>query len=172
MIPVLRLPTDIRFDFARPRAPIHSGDFTVLLPRGLPSLACVGDVVSSYCARRPGIAHSLVLVLDGKTRRTRKVLPVDLEADRKLKIVNPPGTISLGAARTLCDLLERRGTTVLLVDGEEDMLALPAIACSPLGGAVVYGIPGRGATIILVDRRVRGEAGLRLLSLKPGLFTG
>lgn len=172
MIPVLKLPEDIRFDFARPRAPIYTGDFTRYLPRGLPSLACVGDIVSSYCARRPDIARSLVLVLDGKTRRTEKVLPVALEAARSMRTVNPPGTIALGAIRILCNLLEEEGASLLLVDGEEDMLALPAIACSPLGGAVVYGIPGRGATVIRVDRRVRGEAGLRLLSLRPGLFAG
>ena len=165
---VYSLPEDLRFDFARPRGIIARGDFTRLVPPS-PSVACIGDVVSSFCAGADGKWDILVIAVDGVTRRRESVEPPRLEGFYIVRVRNPRGTISRAAARAVCNALSGRlGRKVALaVDGEEDMLALAAIACSPLGGHVIYGVPGRGAAIIRVTRLSRLDAQTRLLLLRP-----
>ena len=46
----------------------------------------------------------------------------------------------------------------LVVDGEEDLLVLVAVAFAPLGGLVVYGQPGEGLVVVRVTAEKRGEA--------------
>jgi len=170
MIPVLLLPDDIRFDFARPRAPVYSGDFTWLIPRSAPSLACVGDVVSRYCSKIPGVNGPMIMLIDGKTRRSIGIDTGWALGLPGLRLVNPAGSVALPAMRRICEILSSGELVKLVieVEGEEDMLALPSIACSPEGGYVVYGIPGRGASVIRVDKRARIDAQLRILLLRPG----
>ncbi len=168
----LTLPTHYREDFAKTRSPVISGDFT-----GYPiivnsrRIVCVGDIVSRYCIAsiRP---NKLVLIVDGKTRRhVDEGLGIVDEAKRLgmniLRIENPPGTITLKSLKTICEAVRGEYGILLVVEGEEDMLALPAIACSREGNVVVYGIPGRGAAIVKANlHRVR-DAQSRILYLKP-----
>ena len=167
---VYTLPGELRFDFARPRGIIVKGDFTRLIPRS-PTVACIGDVVSSFCTRANSGWDILVVAVDGVTRRRESVEPPGLRGFRTVHVRNPRGTVSRAAARAVCDALSGMlGERVALnVDGEEDMLALAAIACSPLGGHVIYGVPGRGAAIIRVTRLSRLDAQTRLLLLRPGI---
>ncbi len=137
-------------------------------------LVCVGDVVSSYCSR---LAHSfygsIILVVDGKTRRNASVEVGGTHAFHEIHLTNEPGTVEVEAYRTLCELIrrasKRRLRAKIVVNGEEDMLALPSIACAPEGGIVVYGVPGRGATIIIVTRSISRDAQSRFLMLQPAL---
>ncbi len=171
-LPVYLLPKELRFDFARSRGIVVSGDFTPLIDPNAPSLSCIGDVVSSYCSRIERFEGVIVMVVDGKTRRTERI-EGRIHSDIELKVKNPAGTVSWQAARLLCSLQQRgSGRVLVVVDGEEDMLALPSIACSPLGGYVVYGVPGRGAAVIRVMRWNSWDAQTRILSLKPSLITG
>ncbi|MEK7129458.1 MAG: DUF359 domain-containing protein, partial [Patescibacteria group bacterium] len=75
-----------------------------------------------------------------------------------------PGYISreaLQAVRGSLDSLRSLGMTqktVIIVDGEEDLLALPAIAEAPLGAVVYYGQPNRGLVEVIVDMKKRARA--------------
>ncbi len=44
---------------------------------------------------------------------------------------------------------------------------MAAIMCAGPGSAVVYGVPGVGATTIVVNEVARGDAASRLLELSP-----
>jgi uncharacterized protein (UPF0218 family) len=164
------LPEPLRFDFSRPRAPIVSGDFTSLIPRNSPALACIGDVVSTYCSKLIGILNGLLLmVVDGKTRRKEETgIPENLPV-KTFTLQNPPGTINSRTARRICEILQShgRGAIRIIIRGEEDMLALPAIACSPIGGYVTFGIPGVGAALLRIERWAQQDVYLRMLLLKP-----
>jgi len=167
--PALLLPENLRFDFARPRGPIISGDFTrhFAAINPITSLVCVGDYVSKYCMQVEN-ASLLMLIIDGKTRRHTDMTIISPEGFRRIHLSNPPGRITMGSLKTICNALsQEQGRILVTINGEEDMLALPSIACSPLGGFVIYGIPGRGAAIIKVTRLVKWEAGNRLLLLRP-----
>ncbi len=164
----LYLPDTLREDF-RGGGPgiIVAGDIAgVLETIGSGVLICIGDVVSSYCAR---VSRPKILVIDGRTRRT-----IGIKATTTGRIVtasNKPGTLSYSAWKILCDSIDnaRHGRNyTIIVNGEEDMLALAAFDCSMPGDVVVYGLPGRGAYIRVVDWVDKIAASSRILELKPG----
>lgn len=174
--PVLALPREARRDFAAPRGPVCSGvgcvdAFLSLSKR----VACVGDVVSRYClSRMVSVNHDLELVIvvfDGKTRRTEGVEPLwELLARkgfRMHKVSNRPGGLEPEAVLEVCRVARGSGFHAIAVDGEEDMLALPLIECLPDGSALTYGVPGRGMAIIPISRERRVDAWLRRLRLQP-----
>jgi len=165
-LPVFLLPERHRRFFAWPRGLVYRGDFTGLL-EGSP-IACIGDVVSRYCVKTS--AEHLVLVVDGKTRRSTRVEGLGEEGFRAVRITNPSGSLSVEAYETMCRVLREKGRWLVTVMGEEDMVALAALACTRAGGTVVYGVPGVGATIIRVVREVAREAQSRILVLEPRIL--
>jgi uncharacterized protein (UPF0218 family) len=52
--------------------------------------------------------------------------------------INKPGTINIKTVEKLRKLV-KKGKGWLVIDGEEDLLALPAILFAPLGSLVLYG---------------------------------
>ncbi|MEB3765335.1 MAG: DUF359 domain-containing protein [Desulfurococcales archaeon] len=173
-IPVFQLPFEQRPDFARSRGLLVTGDFTKYLDLKAPTIVCVGDVVSSYCIRiAKKYNGKLILLVDGKTRRTQHLGILEAKGIKRVKVKNPQSTIAVNVYDLLCSLLSTHQDerVIIEVQGEEDMLALPAIACSPTGGIVVYGIPGKGATIIRVNKWISYEARSRFLSLVPKLVS-
>ncbi|MCX8195502.1 MAG: DUF359 domain-containing protein [Acidilobaceae archaeon] len=153
----LRLPERHRPDFAAAWGRVE---------REVPAegkLVCVGDYVSSLCAKR----GSSVLVLDGVTRRTEAFeaqLPGGLP---RYSVINEKGTLSLEAYALLCSVIERGESAVIEVSGEEDMLALAAISCLRPGWSAVYGIPGKGSCIVPYDPVTVRVAQTRVLQLVP-----
>jgi len=47
---------------------------------------------------------------------------------------------------------------VLAISGEEDLLALPAIAYAPVGAVVYYGQPGKGVVEVVITAEKRNQA--------------
>jgi uncharacterized protein (UPF0218 family) len=70
-------------------------------------------------------------------------------------VVNPAGTLSAELLSALRTALEGEGATLLDVDGEEDLAALPAVLVAPEGASLVYGQPGEGMVLTPVDEPTR-----------------
>lgn len=140
-------------------------------------LASVGDVVTEGL-----VSHGvelLVAVVDCATMRRRRGggCPGD-GWGLVLRARNPAGTITWEAVEALAAALSSGGGLVV-VEGEEDLLALPLILLLPLGCSIVYGLPGVSAVVLPVTRwlkayvqhvlermeRVPGEG---LIELAPG----
>lgn len=121
--------------------------------------ACLGLVSAGYV---PGVC-----VVDGTTRRVEaQPLAVGL-FDRRVECVNPRSHVCLGAVEALLEAVrgsERGERVLVLVRGEEDLLALPAIARGPPGWCVVYGLPGCGAELVVIDEDT-AEVARRVLEL-------
>ena len=83
----------------------------------------------------------------------QEVAPLDLKTNKVINVRNPPGTISNKAWEAVCQASKDDDTVAILVDGEEDLLALPAIICSPSGSLVVYGQPHKGIVLVRVNER-------------------
>jgi len=163
----LSLKAEERIDFAQPRGVLVRGDLSPFISgRSWTKVICVGDVVAGYCIKsgRPPD----VVIVDGKTKRQQ---PAELDVEAKalgydvIRIVNPPGGVTPEAIEHLCKILKESGRQLLLIEGEEDMLALPALMCAPVGSLVIYGIPDRGASLVVINRDVSREAQTRLLRL-------
>ena len=146
---VVELPAALRPELKEPLGPIYTDAGALVRDAGRP-LVAVGDVVT-YHIVRAGEPPDVALV-DGRTKRDA----VDEEIaagiggfDREMRVENPPATVT-------DDLL----STLVVVDGEEDLAALPAVLAVPEGGSVVYGQPDEGMVLVAADptarERVRG----------------
>jgi len=157
-----------RADFAQPRGALVRGDLSPFISeRSWTKVICVGDVVASYCIKSGRLPD--VVIVDGKTKRQQPIAELDVEVKALgydvIRIVNPPGGVTPEAIEHLCKILKESGRQLLLIEGEEDMLTLPALMCAPVGSLVIYGIPDRGASLVVTNSDVSREAQTRLLRL-------
>jgi len=163
----LELPEARRVDYSSPWGPVVAGSLRGYIS-GVKGLVCVGDVVSRYCLELLDLVESLILVYDGRTRRVEVWGELRAQGFARMVLPNMRSTVSLEAYRMLCNLIGSGGVRVALeVEGEEDMLALPAIACLKSGWATVYGIPGVGACIVRYSSLNARIAQTRFLQLRP-----
>ncbi|MFP3314193.1 MAG: DUF359 domain-containing protein [Thermocladium sp.] len=105
---------------------------------GLWPLIAVGDVVTMNIGkywREPDIS-----IIDGKTQRR---IISESSSDAEIIIDNPPATLmdsAFEAIRGAVRIAMGGGRATILVRGEEDLLAIPAVLVSPPRSAVVYGL--------------------------------
>ena len=128
-------------------------NITTIIPHSSPIIS-VGDVVSMdliHAGFSPAIC-----VIDFHTKRTGidesitgKYFPTIHQS-----VPNRRGTINPKIKDVLInsfDIYQKTKTTqIIKVDGEEDLLALPAILLSPLDSYVIYGLPDTGICLVKV----------------------
>jgi hypothetical protein len=113
----------------------------------------VGDVVTDHllCETVPDVA-----LVDGKTEREALDETVERGAfDRTVHVENPAATLSESLLEVLAEALDAGASTIVVVEGEEDLATVPAIAVAPEGASVVYGQPGEGMVHVRVDAETR-----------------
>ena len=154
---VVELPDSLRGELKEPLGPVYT-DAEVLLDDASGPIVAVGDIVT-YHLLSAGYFPRVALV-DGKTERER----VDREIsdaiegfDHRLEVENPPATLTDDLLSALVDGLDRSGSVVVAVRGEEDLAALPAVLTAPDGASVVYGQPGEGMVLATVDGALRAR---------------
>lgn len=167
---MLRLPTELRSAFKEPLGPVTT-DVDDLLERvretraeraegATAPLIAVGDVVT-YHLRTAGRDPDVALV-DGRTEREAVEAEIRRTlrgaGERRIAVENRPGELSRELLAGLREAIDEPDPTVIEVDGEEDLAALPAIAAAPLGASVVYGQPGAGMVHVPITDVTRGDA--------------
>ena len=150
---VVRLPESLRDELKEPAGPLYTETASLLDDAGAP-LVTVGDVVTAH-ALDAGVVPAVALV-DDHTRRTtvddsvaERVAAANF--DHETAVSNPAATLTAELLSGLCEALTRDGATLITVDGEEDLAALPAVVAAPRDGGVVYGQPGDGMVLVTVD---------------------
>jgi len=160
---VLSLPDSMRHELKDPLGPIYT-DADELLGRSGSPLIAVGDIVTYHLLlghTRPAIA-----LVDGKTKREAVTAEVrdaiDTGAfDHHVRVRNPAATLTVGLLEELRAALDRatagegQSTVIEVVEGEEDLAALPALAVAPDDAGVVYGQPDEGMVLATVDDEAR-----------------
>jgi len=116
-------------------------------------VVCVGDVVSRN-AIKAGVPVD-VRVIDNKIMR-KNTEPIKLEAKRILYVKNPPGMLDLTAWQALSEAIER-GDSLMVVEGEEDLLTLAAMVEAPVMSIVIYGQPEEGIVLVRVDEEKKRQ---------------
>lgn len=96
------------------------------------------------------------MIIDNKEKRTR-TKPLDARARRTFRVRNDPGTIGSEALAAVEEAIES-GDAIMIVEGEEDLLTLVAMAAAPLGSFVIYGQPGEGLVLVEVNSSARKKA--------------
>ena len=118
-----------------------------------PKVTTVGDVVSRETLAS-GIQVNLRIV-DQMTLR-KSISPVEIKAERVYRVRNPAGIVTKEAWDAIKGALQHR-EAVIYVDGEEDLLAIPAILESPDKSFIVYGQPSQGVVVVTVSPVMKHE---------------
>lgn len=98
-----------------------------------------------------------VAIIDGRERRSKRAYPVNYKA-RELRCTNLSGTISKEAVAIVREALKLQPPVRVIVDGEEDLLALPVFIIAPLGSVVLYGQPLEGLVIVEITAEKQKQA--------------
>ncbi|AIY89960.1 GTP-dependent dephospho-CoA kinase family protein [Geoglobus acetivorans] len=118
--------------------------------------AAIGDLVTLF-SFQAGFLPDLAVV-DFKTERkeledvvTAEIMGfMQKEGYEVLEVTNPQGHISEELVEALKHGIEK-GRTCIIVDGEEDMAALPLSVLLPENSVIIYGVPSRGIAAYVVS---------------------
>jgi uncharacterized protein (UPF0218 family) len=117
-------------------------------------LVTVGDRVTETVGglgRTPDIQ-----VVDGKENRKGRD-PPDVPYARLIKVSNPPGGLTNEAMEGIRKAFHGKKPVRVMVDGEEDLMAIPVIALAPVSAVVVYGQPGEGLVAVRADAKSKSR---------------
>jgi GTP-dependent dephospho-CoA kinase len=98
-----------------------------------------------------------IAVIDGVERRSLRDYSINYPA-KEMLCNNPAGMISRGAVQVLQSALETPSPVIVIVEGEEDMLALPLFTMAPKGSAVLYGQPLEGIVLVNITEEKQNQA--------------
>ena len=153
----LKLPEELKPELRKPMGEILTGrELAERIKRLRPTrVVAVGDHVYRSLVElsiTPDVA-----VLDGRVMRAQVGYP-DLGDRTIFRVRNPRGMITREAWEAVAEALSSPGKAAVLVEGEEDLLAIPAVIHAPDGSVVVYGQPGEGAVVMIVGEDLKRRA--------------
>ncbi|AUB55869.1 MULTISPECIES: GTP-dependent dephospho-CoA kinase family protein [Methanobacterium] len=115
-------------------------------------LISVGDITTQNLQKAGLIPH--LGIIDNVVER--KPATYDVVYDNvTLNVKNPPGVITdelQEAIRKAFKLIKTGFRVLILVDGEEDLAAIPCALMAPSGSLILYGQPGEGLVVCEVDK--------------------
>ena len=156
------LPLKIRIRLKKPLGELISGSYDETMEKlkllvekeKPPCIISVGDVVSrNLVAKR---FHPKLLIVDNRVMRSN-VEPAKLDAEEEKRVKNPPGTITFEALNAIKEASKAAHTVKIVVDGEEDLLALIAIQYAPENAFIVYGQPHEGLVVVRATLQKKAE---------------
>ncbi len=151
---MLRLPEEKKYLFKAPFGTLYP-EISDLLPLlGGQAIYSVGDVVTSRLLQH-GVIPA-VAVIDGHTMRVTCVNEPQAYS-RVVRVKNPPGAISDALIRELAAAVNNP-PVLIIVEGEEDLAVIPLVILAREGDLILYGQPGEGVVIRLIDSQAKRRA--------------
>jgi len=165
-----RLPEDIRTRLAAPLGTVYSAqeakgpDFERLVRTSAMAIT-VGDRVTDTLGAMGRTPE--VQVVDGVERRVVRAVPTVPYA-RLIRIKNPAGMLTEEAIAGMKSAFLGKKPVRVQVEGEEDLMAILAIAMAPVSATVFYGQPGIGVVVVRADAvaKSRNRAILSQMGIK------
>ena len=169
MAGVYTLPEELRPKLAHPLGRVFSANESrgaefAKQVREAPMVITVGDRVTDTLGamgRTPDVQ-----VIDGVERRQRRDVP-NVAYARLIKVKNPAGTVTTEAIEGMRGAFGGKKPVRVQVEGEEDLLAMLAIAMAPISAMVYYGQPGVG--IVAVKANAISKSRNRALLAEMGI---
>jgi uncharacterized protein (UPF0218 family) len=146
-----------------PAMDVRGEEFLALVATS-PFVVAVGDRVTETVQETTGRSPD-VFVVDGMERRSVREIP-HIAHGPTLKAKNPAGGITKAALIAMKKAFAGEKPAMVLIDGEEDLLTIPAVIEAPLGAVVFYGQPLEGVVAVIVDEQSKATARevLRMMS--------
>ena len=164
-----RLPEELRARLAAPLGMVYSsedarGPEFESLVRSAPMTITVGDRVTdtlSAIGRTPDVQ-----VVDGVERRVKRAVP-SVPYARLIRVKNPAGVLTGEAIAGMKQAFLGKKPVRVQVEGEEDLMAMLAIAMAPISAFVFYGQPGVG--VVAVKANAIAKSRNRAILAKMGV---
>jgi len=157
----LVMPESLRDELQKPLNEIYKDTKDILPILDNKIIISVGDIITSELKKLD--INPAVSIIDFKTRRHE--LPIH-EIKNSTKAKNAQGTINFAAVESFSNALNTyfqiKESQTIIVEGEEDLLALPAILLAPIGSIVLYGQFDQGIIINEIDETIKTKI-LKLL---------
>lgn len=153
-----RLTPDLRKELKKPFGRMVSDEEMLALSKKK-SMVVVGDASAYFLLKNRRFPR--MAITDGKVMRkeiseeVRKVID-SWDAD-EYKVENPPSQITEGLQEAIKEHINNN-STLIRVDGEEDLAVIPCILNSPLGTLIVYGQPKKSMVVVEVTGEMRRKA--------------
>jgi len=149
-VPVYEVTEQDREKLREPRGETVKGEELIekLREKDYSRIIAVGDRVS-HDIEESNVDADLK-VIDGKTQREslEKRGKDDLTSERTFNAENPAGKITGEAMEAVRKASALRCQTKVVIDGEEDLLGLPAVLFAPKDSVIVYGLWEEGAVLM------------------------
>ena len=98
-----------------------------------------------------------IQIIDGLEKRSECAVPADDTINTKLSCKNPPGEITEESIQVIQKAFSSEPPVRITVDGEEDLLVIPACIFAPENSVVMYGQPNEGLVIIRVTPEIKAK---------------
>ncbi len=163
----------LRKEFSKPSNELFEGENEVVTNKlisrikkeRIKNVICIGDEVS-YDFLKNGFKPSNVII-DGKVKK-QKIDYKDFifkQYSHGFSVDNPSGIIAKGIWKVMKLAFET--DSIILVDGEEDILTYPAVLLAKNGSIVVYGQPDKGKVLVRVSEEKKEKLRKKLEEFKP-----
>ena len=98
-----------------------------------------------------------IQIIDGLEKRNQRIVPADDTINTNLYCKNPPGEITEESILVIQKAFSCESPVRITVDGEEDLLVIPACVFAPENSFVMYGQPNEGLVIIRVTPEIKAK---------------
>ena len=143
-----------RNEFSKPFGTLYK-DFNKVLDKLQGKILCsVGDIVTKNLITE-GIIPDIAII-DGFTRRA-PVTDKFVIGSRLINVKNPAGTLTQELLDAILDGINSP-PVLISVDGEEDLAVIPLVIKSKEGTIILYGQPGEGVVLRVVDEGAKIRA--------------
>lgn len=167
---VYKLPEELRPKLAEPLGQVYRGEEVAGkefgdLVRHASMTITVGDKVTETIGAMGRVPA--VQVVDGVERRSKRE-PPEVPYRRLIQVKNPAGALTTEAIAGMRKAFDGVKPVRVMVDGEEDLMTMLAVAMGPISSVVFYGQPGVGVVVLKVDAesKSRNRAVLAKMGLK------
>ena len=96
-------------------------------------------------------------IIDGLEKRIKRDI-IKLGSEFELKIDNPAAEITLESIEIIKKAFSLNPPIRLTVNGEEDLLVLPACIHAPENSVILYGQPNKGLVLVQITTEIRNKA--------------
>ena len=108
-------------------------------------IVTVGDIVTKKFLDAGVVPW--ICIIDGKTRRKKVDFEIKID-NHTVNVENPPGEITFQMWKAIENAYTREHGTMIVVKGEEDLAALPAIFLASENTKIIYGMPDEGIVVV------------------------
>lgn len=98
-------------------------------------------------------------IIDNKEQRILISNPIEYHVDEKIFCKNKPGELDIQVIHIIKKLISLEFNTLqIIIDGEEDIVALPLFVHAPDNWTIFYGQPNEGMVFVKMDKNTRERA--------------